>query len=117
MRRRITVMTVTAVVVLASTVMVGAFAVPGLLDKSARPGPQDPTINTAAQKSVGNSGAFIDVADDPVSFPAEKTIYPPRTGNAGLLPGGDRPPYLVLLTATLALLGGARLLTRAALPQ
>ncbi|MBX7110240.1 MAG: hypothetical protein K1X87_00105 [Dehalococcoidia bacterium] len=101
------------VIVLAGVAVAGAASVWPLKSHQSA-GPVASNLNTASQKSVGTTGTFVDVTDNPVSLPSEKTIYPPRTGNAGLatphqVPNTAIPP---LLAATAILLLAARFATR-----
>lgn len=114
MSKPIVVLVASAVVVLFGIAVAGAALVPAALHDSERARPQTSTLNTASQKSLGNSAAFGDVTDNPVSLPSERTIQPPRTGNAGLLtPRHPLVSTIGLLAVALGAVTAARLLTRA----
>ena len=114
MSRHLVILVASAVVALAGIAVVSATLMPGALHRGDRTQPQTSTMNTASQKTFGNSTAFVDVNDSPVSFPSERTIQPPRTGNAGLVSADGSPlmSAFVFLNVALALIATARLATR-----
>jgi hypothetical protein len=80
--------------------------------------PSNSSMNTASQKTFENSASFVDVTDDPVSLPGERTIYPPSTGNGGLLAGAtSAPKTLALLAIACTVVIAARMLTAPRIPS
>ncbi|MEZ4554463.1 MAG: hypothetical protein R3B59_11265 [Dehalococcoidia bacterium] len=113
MRRRLVLLVASTAAAVAGLTVLGAV----VLSDTTPPNPgvdtQSSTAGTTAQKSLGNTGSFVDLNDNPVSLPAERTIYPPRTGNAGIAAVHHDAllPLAFVGTATL-LLGIARTATR-----
>ncbi|MGE0228165.1 MAG: hypothetical protein AB7I38_03350 [Dehalococcoidia bacterium] len=113
MRRRLVLLVASTAAAVAGLTVLGAV----VLSDSTRVTPAADTetssVGTTAQKSPGNTGSFVDLTDNPVSLPAERTIYPPRTGNAGFAAVHQNAMLpLALVGAATVLIAIARASTR-----